>query len=43
MAPVIYQMNARPWETLVLSMLRLNQLRTLGKIPHQEKNLEIER
>ena len=39
MAPVINQMNARPWENLVISMLNVDLLRTAGMIPYQERNL----
>ena len=36
MAIDISQMNARSWETLVLSMLKSDLLRTTGTIPYQK-------
>ena len=41
MAPGIHQINTMYWETLVLSMLKLDLLRTAVKIPYQERNLTV--
>ena len=39
MAAVINHMNARSWETLVISMLKVYLLSTVGTITYQERNL----